>query len=112
VTGARRLLAVGLALAAAAGCAPRVGTLAAAAAHPLSAGQLRAAASRGPGVGRSCRWFVVGIPLGLPQIDEAVAAAAEDAGGAFVRRLGVWSEHRFYGLAGRHCYTVRGEVFG
>jgi hypothetical protein len=96
----------------AAACSPRIATLAAAAADPVDADGLRQATFRRAAAGTSCRWFVLGIPLGLPRIDEAVAGATAGGGGTFMRNVGVWSVHRFYGLAGRHCYTVRGEVFG
>ena len=92
-------------------CQVRTATLGAASARPL-AEVARATTSRGRRVGRSCRWWLLGVPFGLPQVDEAIAAAVQPVGGSVMRDLTVSSDHTLYVLFGQHCYTVRGEVFG
>ena len=92
-------------------CQVRTATLGAASARPL-ADVARATAPRGWREGRSCRWWLLGVPFGLPQIDEAIAAAVRPVGGTVMRNLTVSSDHTLYVLFGQHCYTVRGEVYG
>ena len=95
----------------ASGCAVQVGSWSAATLERalISA---RTPAVRGQFEGRSCRWFLLGVPLGLPQIDEALADALRRGRGAAMLNLTVTSEHSFWGLAGRHCYAVKGDVVG
>jgi hypothetical protein len=69
-----------------------------------------AGASRGRWEGRSCRWWVAGVPFGLPRIEEAMGDALARARGRAMRDLTVTSTHTFYGVAGQHCYVVKGEV--
>jgi hypothetical protein len=102
-----RLAAVGALLLAASGCSVQVAHLTAAAPAPVAA----APESCGHRVGRSCRWHVVGAPLGLPQIDEAMSAAMAPVGGRLMRDVVLTSDHSFWVLFGQNCYTVRGEVF-
>jgi hypothetical protein len=105
-----RAVAATLALLAVAGCRVPVATLRFAAATPLAAdpGTLR---PQGPGEGRSCRWWLAGVPFGLPQIDEAVRDALGTRGRA-LQDVTVSSDHPFYVVFGRHCYTVKGEILG
>ena len=68
-------------------------------------------AALGPVEGRDCRWWVLGIPLGLPRIDTAVRAALEARGARSLRDVQVTSEHPAWGLVGKHCYGVRGTAW-
>ena len=68
--------------------------------------------SRGWQEGTSCRFWVVGVPFGLPQVDEALRNAIVPVQGILMRDVTVDSVHPVYGLFGWHCYRVRGEVFG
>ena len=91
-----------------AGCSVRIADLTVAAPrNPGSAG-LSAA---GRAEGRSCRWWILGVPLGLPQIDEAMDAALAPTHGRLLRDVTIHSDHSFYLLVGQNCYTVRGDVF-
>ncbi|HYV56440.1 MAG TPA: hypothetical protein VE911_02790 [Candidatus Nitrosopolaris sp.] len=94
-----------------AACQVHIATLSAASTRRL-ADVARAATPRGLHEGRSCRWWFLGVPFGLPQLDEAVAAAVQPVGGTVLRNLTVSSDHTVYVLFGQHCYTVRGEVLG
>jgi len=67
---------------------------------------------RGWQEGTSCRFWVVGVPFGLPQVDEAIRNAIVPVQGILMRDVTVDSVHPVYGLFGWHCYRVRGEVFG
>jgi hypothetical protein len=69
-------------------------------------------AARGHWEGRSCRWWVLGVPFGLPRIDEAMTDALEQADGLLLRDLVITSAHSVWLLFGRHCYVVQGEVLG
>jgi hypothetical protein len=104
-----RVAVVALAALAAAACHVPVGTLRTLAADPPPA---RPLAPLGPGRGTSCRWWVLGVPLGLPQLDEAVRAAVAMRGGVLLRDAHVFSVHPVWLFVGRHCYTVEGEVLG
>jgi len=73
---------------------------------------MRMATSRGWRDGESCRFWLLGVPFGLPQVDEAMNEALRPVGGAFMRGATVFSVHPVYVLFGWHCYRVRGEVFG
>jgi hypothetical protein len=101
-----------LTLALAAGCSVEVASLKLAAVHPLSTEVLGSATSQGWREGQSCRFWLLGIPFGLPQVDEAVHDALASVGGGFMRDVTVFSEHPVYVVYGWHCYRVRGEVFG
>jgi len=91
-------------------CTVRIAELSLVATRRLDDG-VRLPRSGQPRVGRSCRWWVLGLPLGLPQIDEALAAAlAPDA--AVLRDVVLTSDHAIYGVIGTHCYTVRGIAVG
>jgi len=94
-----------------AACQVRIATLSTVSARPL-AEVARDVTSRGRSAGRSCRWWFLGVPFGLPQMDEAVAAAVRPVGGTVMRNLTVSSDHTLDVLFGQHCYTVRGEVYG
>ena len=102
-----RLAPLGAALLAASACSVDVAHLSAAAPAPVA----DARESCGHRVGRSCRWQVLGAPLGLPQIDEAMSAAMAPVGGRLMRDVVVTSDHSFWVLLGQNCYTVQGEVF-
>jgi hypothetical protein len=66
----------------------------------------------GPVEGRVCRLWVLGVPFGLPRIDEAARTAlAERAGGRVLRDVLVTSEHPVWGPIGRHCYLVEGTAW-
>jgi hypothetical protein len=58
--------------------------------------------------GLSCRWWILGAPLGLPSIDEAVANALRFTGTRELAQVEIWSIHPVYGPVGRHCYGVTG----
>jgi hypothetical protein len=91
-------------------CTVRIAELSLVAAHRLDDG-VRLARSGRAHVGRSCRWWVLGVPLGLPQIDEALAAALAPEG-VVLRDVVLTSDHAMYGVVGTHCYTVRGIAVG
>jgi hypothetical protein len=82
------------------------------AAVPVDRAPERPLAPVGRYEGQSCRWWVlIGFPLGLPQIDEAMARALAAGDGVVLRDVTLSSDHDFYGLLGRNCYTVRGDVY-
>jgi hypothetical protein len=57
--------------------------------------------------GETCRWWVLGVTLGLPRIEDAVADALEHAGtNGVVRDVDLVSVHPVYGPAGQHCYLI------
>ena len=59
--------------------------------------------------GESCRWWVLGITLGVPSMQEAIDDALARAGASGVLAdVDLVSEHPIYGLAGKHCYVVSG----
>jgi hypothetical protein len=59
--------------------------------------------------GTSCRWWVLGITIGVPSMQEAIDDALAQAGAAGVLAdADLVSEHPVYGLAGKHCYVVSG----
>jgi hypothetical protein len=99
-------------LAALSGCAVDVATLNVAATRRPSADVMRTAVSRGWHEGESCRFWLLGIPFGLPQVDEAMNDALRPVHGAYMRDATVYSVHPVYVLYGWHCYRVQGEVFG
>ncbi len=100
------VLAAGVALA---GCDVPIGTLGAVAPRPLPR-DVRIV-SRGRRVGEECRWWVIGVPLGLPRMEHAMAAAMAPVDGVVMRDVRVFSVHPVWGPVGRHCYRVEGEVF-
>jgi hypothetical protein len=55
---------------------------------------------------------VMGVPFGLPRIEDAMADALAQGQGTAMRNFVVVSEHPFYGPVGRNCYAVKGEVVG
>ena len=65
----------------------------------------------GPTEGRDCRWWLLGVPFGLPRIDAALEAALAARGARVLREVVVTSEHPTYGPVGRHCYGVRGVAW-
>jgi hypothetical protein len=103
-----RRAAVALAVAGTAACSVRIASLTAAATAPVAETPRESCGRR---VGRSCRWQIVGAPLGLPRIDEAMAAAMAPVGGRLLREVVVTSDHTFWVFFGQNCYTVEGEVF-
>ena len=59
--------------------------------------------------GESCRWWVLGLTLGVPSMQEAIDDALAHAGASGVLAdVDLVSEHPVYGLAGKHCYVVSG----
>jgi hypothetical protein len=59
--------------------------------------------------GSSCRWWVLGITLGVPSMQEAIDDALANAGASGVLAdVDLVSDHPIYGLAGEHCYVVSG----
>src|SRR4030095_5282255 len=105
----RRALVLSLLLAA--GCSVNVATLDVVAARAPLPQSLDTATSQGIREGESCRLWILGVPFGLPQVDEAVANALAPVRGVFLRDATVYSEHPVYALYGWHCYRVRGEAF-
>ncbi len=99
-------LAVVVALA---GCSVPIARLTAAAREPTVDARL---VSHGRWDGSTCRWWILGVPLQLPQIDDAIADALARGNGVLMKDVDVFSEHTFWLLAGTHCYRVHGEVFG
>lgn len=95
-----------------AGCSVQVASLELVIPKPVSADRARTATSRGWREGTSCRLWLLGIPFGLPQVDEAVENALAPVHGILMRDATVQSIHSIYGLFGWHCYRVRGEVLG
>jgi len=93
------------------GCSVPVASLGIAMPRPVSA-DLAASPliSRGWREGTSCRFWLVGVPFGLPQVDEAIGNAMAPVQGILMREVTVDSVHPVYGLFGWHCYRVRGEV--
>ena len=65
----------------------------------------------GPVEGRVCRLWVLGIPFGLPRIDDATHTALAERGGSVLRDVLVTSEHPVWGPVGRHCYHVEGTAW-
>ena len=100
-----------LSLLVAAGCSVNVATLDVVAARAPLPESLDTAASQGVREGESCRLWILGMPFGLPQVDEAVGNALAPVHGAFLRHATVYSEHPVYVVYGWHCYRVRGEAF-
>ncbi len=94
------------------GCSLRVASLTIVAPQPLRAESARSPSSRGWREGVSCRIWLLGVPFGLPQVDEAVENALRPVDGAFLRDATVYSEHSTYVFFGWHCYRATGEAFG
>lgn len=103
-------LALGLLALIMTSCSVRIASLHAIAVDGVGTERLTAARLRGRGEGRACRWWVLGVPLGYPHIDDALRAALAGTRGIGLRNATVTSEHPVYGLVGRHCYRVRGEI--
>jgi hypothetical protein len=61
-----------------------------------------------PVTGTSCRWWIAGVHLGVPRMEEALAAALTRAGGGLLRDAELVSSHPVYGFVGRHCYELTG----
>ena len=60
--------------------------------------------------GESCTWWVLGLTLGVPSMQEAIDDALKNAGASGVLAdVDLVSEHPVYGLAGKHCYVVSGR---
>ena len=95
------------------GCSVPVASLDVAMPRPVSPNVLASPlVSRGWQEGTSCRFWLVAIPFGLPQVDEAIGNAMAPVEGILMRDVTVDSVHSVYGLFGWHCYRVRGEVLG
>jgi hypothetical protein len=94
------------------GCSVRVASLKIAMPVQTSTDAMGAARPLGWREGESCRFWLIGVPFGLPQVDEAMNHALVPVRGTFLRNVTVWSVHPVYGLFGWHCYRVRGEVYG
>jgi len=101
-----------LALAGVLGCSVHVASLKIAAPAPIPADRLETMRSRGRREGESCRFWLLGIPSGLPQVDEAIGNALAPVDGILMKDVTVFSRHPIYGLFGWHCYGVVGEAFG
>jgi hypothetical protein len=114
VSNGALLCAVALLMASVVGCSfePQVASLTLVIPRPASADLVRAATSRGWQEGESCRFWLLGIPFGLPQLDEAMEKALVPVHGILMRDVSVRSVHPTYWLFGWHCYRVRGEVLG
>ena len=104
----RLLVPVVLALVGASACSVQIAALTSAATAPDGASAVDPCGRR---IGRSCRWQIVGAPLGLPRIDEAMAAAMAPVRGRLMRDVVLTSDHTFWVFFGQNCYTVEGEVF-
>jgi hypothetical protein len=104
--------AVLLVLGAIPGCAVDVASLRLAAAREPSAEALAGATSQGWRDGEDCRFWLLGVPFGLPQVERAIDDALRPVHGVFMRDVTVYSVHPVYVLYGWHCYRVHGEVFG
>jgi hypothetical protein len=104
----------GVLLVGAVGCTlhPDVASLTVAIPRRVPADAMRTATSRGWREGESCRFWLLGIPFGLPQVDEAMERALVPVHGVLMRDVTVESVHPVYGLFGWHCYELRGEAFG
>ena len=94
------------------GCSVYVGSLAFVAPKPLSPLQLRTAQSRGLAEGRTCHLWVLGVPFGLPHVEDAIADAMAPSAGTHMRHVEIFSVHPIYVVFGWHCYVVRGTVYG
>lgn len=94
------------------GCTVRVASLPIVAPHPVGADVIRTAQSRGWREGASCRFWILGVPFGLPKIEEAMDAALRPVGGAYLRSATLYSAHPTYVVYGWHCYLVHGEAYG
>jgi len=94
------------------GCSVNVAELKIATPKALSADSARTATSRGWHEGESCRFWLLVIPFGLPQVDEAMNNAMQPVNGVYMSNVTVFSVHPVYVVCGWHCYRVRGEVFG
>ena len=94
-----------------AGCSVNVAHLDVVAARAPLPESVDSATSQGMREGESCRLWILGVPFGLPQVDEAVGNALAPVQGVFLRDATVYSEHPVYVLYGWHCYRVRGEAF-
>ena len=94
------------------GCSVTVASLTVAAPRAPSPEALRGANPLGWHQGESCRFWLLGIPFGLPQVDEAMDDAMRPVHGSFMRDVTVFSVHPVYVLYGWHCYRVTGDVFG
>jgi hypothetical protein len=66
------------------------------------------AGTTAPAAGTSCRWWIAGVHFGLPQVDEALAAALARAGTGLLGDAELVSIHEVFGLVGRHCYELTG----
>ncbi len=65
-----------------------------------------------PTHGESCHWWVLGVTLGVPRIEEAVADALANAGATgALRDASLASNHPVYGPLGKHCYTISGTAW-
>ena len=67
------------------GCSVDVASLKVVAPRPLDAEDVRTATSRGWREGESCRFWLLGAPFGLPQVDQAIEDAMRPVDGAFMR---------------------------
>jgi hypothetical protein len=108
----RGLVAVvaGLAIAGG-GCAVQIASWSAATPPGVAAAR-EPLPSHGHFTGRSCRWWLLGVPFGLPTVEEAMGDALAQGHGSAMRDLTLTSAHPTYGPVGRNCYVVKGEVVG
>lgn len=59
--------------------------------------------------GRDCRWNILGIPLGFPNLKEAVDEAIDGRGNALVNEV-TYQEGWSAFFVGQACFKVKGEV--
>lgn len=94
-------------LCALAGCSVEIARLAAISASDVD----DARESLGHREGQVCRWWLLGVPFGLPTLEAALEAATAPVGGRLVRDAVVTSDHSVWVVVGQNCYTIKGEVF-
>jgi hypothetical protein len=90
------------------GCRVPIARFSAIGEPPSAAGTARAGPPQGERTtGYSCRWWILGVTLGVPHIEEAVADAVERSGAAgLLLDADLVSVHPAYGPLGKHCYEI------
>jgi hypothetical protein len=61
--------------------------------------------------GESCRWWILGVTLGVPSMQEAIDDALANAAASGARRRRPGELASIY-AAGKHCYPVSGAAVG
>ena len=91
------------------GCRVPIARFSAIGEPPSGAVAVSAGTSQERTTGYSCRWWVLGLTLGVPHIEEAVADAVNRSGAAgLLLDADLVSVHPAYGPLGRHCYEITG----